>query len=289
MTIIKIQKEDRSNFLIIDKSILEIETLSWEAKGLWAYLMSKPKSWEVSVAHLSQNFTAGRDKIYRLLNELMRHGICEREQPFIENSDGKKFKGKMETTIYECPQSHLLEKIQKKILVPEKPEAEKPEADFATQVSIDNSKYRKEREREHANDFFEFKRISMKMDAYEKLKEDFGEAKVAEMLERLDEYADINPKKFNQYANHATVIRKWIREDKNKSPISPLHKSKNIVSILQEKYPNLFKTGEVQKLDNGIAFVKGSFYLEINYNDDKFLQNLIRQLSKMGYNADWII
>lgn len=287
MTIIKILKDDRSNFLIIDKSVLEIETLSWDAKGLWAYLMSKPKSWEVSVAHLSQNFTAGRDKIYRLLNELMNHGICERDQPFIKNQEGKKFKGKMETTIYEQPQQHILDKIQKKILVPENPEAEKPEADFATQVSIDNSKYRKERE--GTNDFFEFKRISMKMEAYEKLKEDFGESKISEMLERLDEYADINPKKFNQYANHSTVIRKWIREDKNKSPVQPSHKSKDIVSILQEKYPHLFRTGEIQKLDNSIAFVKGSFYLEINYNDANFMSTLIRQLSKMGYDSSWII
>lgn len=57
------------------------------------------------------------------------------------------------------------------------------------------------------------KRVKMEMCAYKRLVEEFGESKIDEMIDRLDEYADINPRRFKQYAKHDVVIRKWIRED----------------------------------------------------------------------------
>lgn len=61
--------------------------------------------------------------------------------------------------------------------------------------------------------FFSFKRVKMEEEKHKKLIQDFGIGKIQEMLERLDEYADINPKRFKQYADHATVIRKWLRQE----------------------------------------------------------------------------
>ena len=63
---------------------------------------------------------------------------------------------------------------------------------------------------------FTQKRVKMELNKWESLIKDFGLPLVNKMLDRLDEYADINPKRFKQYACHAAVIRKWIRDDKEK-------------------------------------------------------------------------
>lgn len=74
--------------------------------------------------------------------------------------------------------------------------------------------------------FYVHKRVMMVSEKFDKLVEEFGIDKIKEMMERLDEYADINPKRFKQYACHAAVIRKWIREDTSKGKKVDLKASK---------------------------------------------------------------
>lgn len=74
--------------------------------------------------------------------------------------------------------------------------------------------------------FYIHKRVMMVSEKFDKLVEEFGIDKIKEMMERLDEYADINPKRFKQYACHAAVIRKWIREDTSKGKKVDLKASK---------------------------------------------------------------
>ena len=74
------------------KSVFEIETLTWESKGLWAYLLSRPDNWEISVAHLTKHFPAGKDKVAKMLRELNSHGLCERID--------RKEKGRFQSTDY---------------------------------------------------------------------------------------------------------------------------------------------------------------------------------------------
>lgn len=77
---------------------------------------------------------------------------------------------------------------------------------------------------------FSYKRVRMDQDRYQSLIQEFGQSKISEMMERLDEYADINPKRFKQYACHAAVIKKWIRDDKEKAP-----KNKTVSQAVGEK------------------------------------------------------
>jgi hypothetical protein len=104
MTILRIQKKDRSRFLIVDQSVLELEDLSWEAKGLWAYLMSKSEEWRIEVKNLSKQFPAGKNKIYKCLRQLMDFGVCESFQPRKTLSNGKIVADKIQYIIYEVPQ-----------------------------------------------------------------------------------------------------------------------------------------------------------------------------------------
>lgn len=90
MTIIRHEHNKQNPYVIINKSVLEDHELSWGAKGLLSYLVSKPYDWEIRVSHLSKIYGArggGERAIYTLLNELMEAGYCIRSQS--RDMDGK--------------------------------------------------------------------------------------------------------------------------------------------------------------------------------------------------------
>ncbi len=81
MSIIRTSHNRENPYVMLNKSALEDPFLSWAAKGLWAYLMSRSDDWNVSVTHLSSIYSekgGGERAIYSLLNELIEIGYCER-------------------------------------------------------------------------------------------------------------------------------------------------------------------------------------------------------------------
>lgn len=79
MPIIRTRKHGQ--YVAIEHSVLSDLSLTWEAKGLHCYLLSRPDHWRVSVEHLAKKGRgAGRDKLYRIIDELMEQGYAERTQ-----------------------------------------------------------------------------------------------------------------------------------------------------------------------------------------------------------------
>lgn len=64
----------RHRFVIIDQRAIEDTGLSWAARGLLGYLLSRPDDWKVLVNDLRKRGDLGRDGIYRLLRELRQAG-----------------------------------------------------------------------------------------------------------------------------------------------------------------------------------------------------------------------
>jgi hypothetical protein len=82
--------------------VLADDTLSWEARGLLAYLLSKPDNWQVlPKALIKESPNAGRDKVYRILDELKSAGYIMSEQ--IRGTNGQM--GAMEYVVYDTPQA----------------------------------------------------------------------------------------------------------------------------------------------------------------------------------------
>ncbi len=84
-TVRVVHNKDRP-YVVIDKKVIEDPYLSWEAKGLHAYLLSRPDNWKVSVIHLSRIYQGnkkggGEKAILSILNELIEQGYCQRFQP----------------------------------------------------------------------------------------------------------------------------------------------------------------------------------------------------------------
>ena len=73
-TIVRAPRRDR--FVIMDQRAVEDERLSWAARGLLGYLLSRPDDWKVLVNDLRKRGDLGRDGIYRLLKELRTIGYA---------------------------------------------------------------------------------------------------------------------------------------------------------------------------------------------------------------------
>ena len=98
-SIIRIQKRS-SPYVQIDKSVFTNQGLTWKAKGILGYLLSRPDDWKVYVCDLVKQSKDGKDAVYSGLKELENNGYLKR-CPIRD-------KGKIiawETIIFETPQS----------------------------------------------------------------------------------------------------------------------------------------------------------------------------------------
>jgi len=99
MPIIKVSKK-KSHYVQIYNSVFEDTNISWKAKGLLGYLISKPHDWKVWVKDLINSSTDGRDAVRSGIKELMETGYMTRERERYD--DGTL--GEMTYTVYEVPQ-----------------------------------------------------------------------------------------------------------------------------------------------------------------------------------------
>jgi hypothetical protein len=113
MAVLRIYKKQQ-NFVILDKTCLNDEKLSWGAKGLHAYLMSLPDDWQVRVSDLRLRSTNGRDAVRGLLSELEQSGYIQKAA-CRDNGNGRF--GGIEYLVLEVPD-------QEKLAI--SPETEKP-------------------------------------------------------------------------------------------------------------------------------------------------------------------
>lgn len=119
-TIIRTRKNRENPYVMIDKFGLNDERLSWKAKGLLAYLLSKPDDWTIRINDLIKRSKDGRDAVKAGLRELELYGYLSRHQ---HRDETGKF-GDIEYIIYERPQ--LLD--TKGVI----PQTENPSADSTT-------------------------------------------------------------------------------------------------------------------------------------------------------------
>jgi hypothetical protein len=64
------RKRKKNGFTQISNSMLEDNQLSWRAKGLLAYMLSRPDNWKINKADLLKRGTEGRDAMQGALKEL---------------------------------------------------------------------------------------------------------------------------------------------------------------------------------------------------------------------------
>ena len=76
MSIIRIKKKEHP-YVQVDKRVLEDSRLSWRAKGILVYLLTKPDGWTVKVADIWGKGQEGRGAVQACLKELEKHGYAQ--------------------------------------------------------------------------------------------------------------------------------------------------------------------------------------------------------------------
>jgi hypothetical protein len=89
----------RKRWVTIDQRAIEDARLSWAARGLLVYLLSKPDDWQVRVKDLQRRGDLGRDGIYKLLAVLRRFHYLRYEKN--RTRDGRVRGGSY--AVYEVP------------------------------------------------------------------------------------------------------------------------------------------------------------------------------------------
>lgn len=98
-TIFRTVKNKDNPYVMIDRRPIDNRDLSFKAKGILVYLMSRPDGWEVSVADLVKRSTDGEAAIRSGLKELRNVGHMR----YVVNRDDGRF-SKWAIEVYEIPQ-----------------------------------------------------------------------------------------------------------------------------------------------------------------------------------------
>lgn len=107
MSIIRINKTE--NYSIIHNECLKDSTISWRAKGLYAYMMTLPNGWNIRRGEIFNHATEGKDAANKAFNELIQKGYIKKV--FIREKG--KIKG-FEYVLYETANNTEYEKKHNK-------------------------------------------------------------------------------------------------------------------------------------------------------------------------------
>jgi len=100
-SIMRVRKNRDNPFVMMDKRIFANTSLSWKAKGILGYLLSKPDDWVIRISDLIKQSTDGRDAVYSGVKELRKAGYVELVD--VRNESGKIIS--WEYLVYEEPQN----------------------------------------------------------------------------------------------------------------------------------------------------------------------------------------
>lgn len=76
MPIIRIQKRENP-YVQIDRAAIEDNRLSWKARGILAYLLSKPDDWHIHIFDIVNHGPDGRESITTAMRELEKFGYAK--------------------------------------------------------------------------------------------------------------------------------------------------------------------------------------------------------------------
>ncbi len=79
-TIIRSQRDRDNPYFLMRRDAAQDDRLSWEGRGLLAYVLSKADNWKIRLGDLRKQGGVGRDLTRRILRELETNGYLTRER-----------------------------------------------------------------------------------------------------------------------------------------------------------------------------------------------------------------
>lgn len=75
-----LKKKKKNNYTSISNDFLQDNSISFEARGLAASLLSRPEDWEINISALMTEGNIGRDKANKIIQELIKAGYMYKSQ-----------------------------------------------------------------------------------------------------------------------------------------------------------------------------------------------------------------
>ncbi len=136
--IIRVNKRGSKGYFVASNAPFNDDALTWAARGLMGYLLSKPDGWETRNSDLIARGPAGEHKLSRMLKELKDRGYMHR---YRRNAGGGLFD--WITEIYERPElnPHWSPSGENHPMVDQQPSGDFPSMDEPSmdEPSVDNS------------------------------------------------------------------------------------------------------------------------------------------------------
>ncbi|MDW8515083.1 conserved phage C-terminal domain-containing protein [Priestia flexa] len=144
------------NYVVMNRTALNDERLSWKAKGIIAYMLSMPDDWTFYIEELVKHSTDGEASFRSGFKELKTHGYVKR-YPLRE---GNRITG-WETVVHEVPQDDSLdgEFQQVENLHVENEDVENEDVENQRLLSTDSTKYLSKPNTDDTKDNIPFKEI----------------------------------------------------------------------------------------------------------------------------------
>lgn len=101
-----IKNHHTQNYTTIYNSFAQDKALTLELRGFGIYLLSMPSNWNINPNQLRSELNIGRDKVTKLINELIEKGYMFKQQK--DSSFSKK--GELKNIYYFCDDKELLNK-----------------------------------------------------------------------------------------------------------------------------------------------------------------------------------
>jgi hypothetical protein len=164
-TIFRTVKNKDNPYVMIDRRPLDNPALSFKAKGILTYLMSRPNGWEVCIIDLAKRSTEGISAIRSGLKELRNAGHM---RYIVDRAAGRFIAWRIE--VYEIPKVGIFdsppdEAIDELPPFCDYPQVDKPQVENHTQVlkELSNNEFKKENA--NALSFKNLQKANQKMDA----------------------------------------------------------------------------------------------------------------------------
>lgn len=273
MSIVRTEHNKDNPYVILNKKALEDKNLSWGAKGLWSYLMSRPDNWNISVAHLSKIYIGkggGEKAIYTLLNELIENGYCNRIQ-------GKKEKGFFSNTEY------IITEFKNK--VPHSPQRDA--------VKRGTNKYRslasnEEQQQAPSGDVVVFQECLMKADISQKDKSSIINYALKNKISKEDFANAINYVTAPDFEVNTTLTKAimWALKEKPTIP-DPVDENKNRDHAKAAEYILSSNSWNLETLSSKVIFTSktpnNTKTYEINFSEPNFKSKIEKILKQCKF------
>ena len=101
-----IKNHHTQNYTTIYNSFAQDKSLTLELRGFGIYLLSMPSNWNINPNQLRLELNIGRDKVTKLINDLIEKGYMFKQQKNLTFSK----KGELKNIYYFCDDKELLNK-----------------------------------------------------------------------------------------------------------------------------------------------------------------------------------